>query len=140
MSLAARDLHRAIYRALLADDELTALIGPRKVFDRVPDRIAEPYVVIGQMSATDWTTATEGGEALVYTIHAWSGAKNRGQCLNIQTAISRILTSGSLTLSNNHLIANRRQFAEITRDRRSGHFHGVTRFRGVTEPLTTAQS
>lgn len=130
----ALDLQQTVFKALLADADLTAVLGSNKVYDRVPERVAAPYIVIGRTTVSDWSTSTEGGEAIVLFIHTWSKFTSRTQCHMLEAHIKRVLSAGDIDLADHHLINLRFQLAETRRDRAADHFHGVLRFLAITEP------
>jgi hypothetical protein len=133
MTSAALDLQQSIFKILLADSELGTELNGQKIYDQVPDRVKPPYVVVGRTTADDWSTSTENGEAVTVFIHVWSDSGSRRQCHVLQTHLKRLLHDQPQSLENHHLVALRLQFSETRRDLRSGHLHGVMRFRGVTE-------
>ena len=132
MSTATSNLRRALFRALGADPDLTTAIGSERIFDRVPERVRPPYIVLGRSTVSDWSTATDEGEAIVFFIHVWSLSDARQECEDIQDHVRRVLASAP-TLEQGNLVALRFQLAETRRDRPSGYVHGVLRFRAVIE-------
>lgn len=132
-------LYEAVFKRLLQDTELTQLLGSDRIFDRIPERVSPPYCVVGSMRSDDWSTATEEGAAITFMVHCWSDASSRQECEIILAKTSRCLLSLD-TLQGHELVQLRMQFSEIRRDRNSAHFLGVTRFRGVTEPLPDGQN
>ncbi|MEM8749414.1 MAG: DUF3168 domain-containing protein [Pseudomonadota bacterium] len=135
MTNAVSQLRQAIAKALIADTTLTEIVGTNKVFDTVPERVAPPYVVVGRTTTSDWSTATEGGEAITLFIHTWSRASNSEENDRMQEAIKQSLSAIQPALDGHHLVNLRFEYAETRRDRVSAYLHGVARFRGVTEPL-----
>ncbi|MEL6751340.1 MAG: DUF3168 domain-containing protein [Pseudomonadota bacterium] len=128
-------LQRACFEALDADADLTALLSNRRIFDRVPERVRPPYVVLGRSTVSDWSTATEDGEAIVFFVHTWSRGGDRAESNLVQEHVRRVLTE-DVAVEGASLIALRFQLAETRRDRPSGYLHGVMRFRAVIEPVT----
>ncbi len=133
MTAAILDVQKAIFKALTADSELVDALGGQKIFDKMPERVDAPYVVIGRSTASDWSTATDEGEAVTLFIHVWSQSGSRAECHTLQQHLKRILHDQAQALDAHHLVAMRLQFSETRRDRKSEHLHGVMRFRGVTE-------
>jgi len=130
----AIELQQAIFKALSQDTELSTSLGADKIFDRVPERVGFPYIVIGRSATSDWSTSTEGGEAIVLYIHTWSSSASRSESHTLQAHVKRILAGTLPPLTDHHLVNLRFQLAETRRDRVSEHFHGLLRFRAVTEP------
>ena len=134
MSSAQQEMNEQVFKSLTGDVALVSALNGSKVFDRVPERVSPPYIVMGQMSGTDWSTSTEGGEVVTFTLHTWSKTNSREESHNLQSHVRRILESGAVTLPGHHLISLRALFSEVRRARISARLHGVMRFRGVTEP------
>ncbi len=134
MGDATIDLRHALFTALSADTELVAQLGGPKVFDKVPERVSPPYVVVGRSASSDWSTATEDGEAIVFFVHTWSKSANRNESHDLQAHVKRIMAANLPALDDHHLVNLCFQLAETRRDRAEGYLHGVLRFRAVTEP------
>lgn len=132
---AALALQESVFKALLADPDLTTLLGSNAIFDRVPEKQSMPYLVIGRSTTSDWSTATEGGEAVIFFVHVWSKDTSRSEVHALQSKIKEVLTADLPPLDGHKLINFRFQLAETRRDRTDNHFHGVMRFRAVTEPI-----
>ncbi len=133
---ASRALQKAIFEALLADTALTALLGAGKIFDDVPQGVSFPYLTIGQASTRDWSTSTEEGAEHILTLQVWSKAAGRKTIQAIIQAVHDILHNAALTLEDHNLVNLRHEFTDLTRAK-SGHaYHGLTRYRAVTEPAT----
>ena len=135
MSTASHELHQHVFKTLLSDTALMGLLGGEKVFDRVPERVAPPYVVMGQMSDTDWSTSTEDGKTISFTLHAWSKHRSREESHAILAQIEQALTEAAVTLPGHHLVSLRTLFSEVRRDAPSKNLHGIIRLRAVCEPL-----
>ena len=136
MSDACQELIAGLFEVLTTDAELQTLLGGAKVFDRVPERVAFPYVVIGRTSTTDYSTSTEDGVAIILFIHCWSQAAGREEVHAIQQRIEAVLEASPPGLAAHHLINLRNQFSEVQRDHGRGIMHGLTRYRAVLEPTT----
>ena len=87
--MSATGLQRAVHGALISDPELHALVADR-VYDRVPDRPAFPYVTYGGQSAR--ALDGEGLTEHVLTLEAWSRGRGRSEALAILEAVRGALT------------------------------------------------
>lgn len=125
-------LQQAVVTALGASSALTAIVGDR-VYDAPPRNAAFPYVSFGQVSVADWSTGTETGAEHQLVLDAWSRAAGKRECHAILDAIDTALNDAALTLAGNALVNLRFQFADVRRDPDGITFHGVIRFRAVTE-------
>lgn len=134
MASVGLELQKAIYQALRSDAALVALLGGAKVYDDVPQGAEFPYLTFGQSSARDWSTGTEAGHEHVLTLHVWSRAAGRRQIHAIMGTVETVLHDKSLALSGHRLINMRHEFSDARRDPDGDTYHGVVRYRAVTEP------
>lgn len=133
MASAGLELQKAINQALRQDVALLALLGGAKVHDDVPQRTEFPYVTFGQSIVRDWATSTEPGHEHVVTLHVWSRAAGRKQSYEIMAAIEDALHDRALTLAGHRLVNLRHEFSDARRDPDGETYHGVVRYRAVTE-------
>lgn len=129
------DLQKAAYQALTADSALTSLLGASWLYDDVPQDADFPYVVIDQMRLNDWSTGTERGSEHILMLHIWSRYRGKREVYEIADAIRAALDDAELTLDGNRLINLTHQYSDLKRDEDGETWHGVMRFRAVTEPV-----
>jgi Protein of unknown function (DUF3168) len=127
-------LQQSVFATLSADAALTALLGPGRVLDDVPQATPLPYVTLGRIASQDWSTGSEDGTEHLFTVNVWSGARGKKQTHEILGAIRAALHDQPLTLAGHSLINLRHQRSEVRRDPDGETIHGVARFRAVTEP------
>ena len=130
------DLQKAAYAALAADAPLAGLIGADAIYDHVPQRAAFPYVVIDQTRINDWSTGTERGSEHLLTLHVWSRYEGKRETYAIADAIRAVFEDTDLPLDDNRLINLTHQYSDLKRDPDGETYHGVLRFRAVTEPAS----
>jgi len=133
MTAASLAFQKAVYAALIGDAGIGALIGDR-IFDGPPRSLAFPYVTIGDARATDWSTGTEGGTEHRLQLHAWSRERGKAECWAMIDAIRAALDEDALSLDGHVLVNLRFEAADVGQDRDGITWHGVARFRAVTEP------
>ncbi len=133
MTCAALALQKAVYAALIADAGVGALIGDR-IYDVAPRDVVFPYVTIGRMTVTDWSTGSEDGAEHRLTLDVWSRQHGKSECAAIAEAIRAVLHDAALTLDGHALVNLRFESADVARDPDGITFHGLLRFRAVTEP------
>ena len=126
-------LQKAVVAALSADATLGGLIGDR-IYDAPPRNTGFPYVSLGLTSIADWSTGTETGAEHQLVLHAWSREPGKKQCYAILEVVTAVLHDAALSLDGNALVNQRFEFAETRRDPDGITYHGVARFRAVTEP------
>lgn len=134
MASAGLELQKAIYGALKADVALTGLMGAARIHDDVPQRTQFPYVSFGRSLCRDWSTGTESGHEHVVTLHAWSRAAGRREVHEIMAAIERVLHDATITIAGHRLVNLRHEVSDARRDPDGDTYHGVVRYRAVTEP------
>lgn len=126
---------RAIYETLTGSSAVATVLGGARVHDDVPRGAELPYLTIGQSSARDWSTGTEDGEEHTLTVHVWSRANGRKQVQEIMGVVRGVLNDAALSLSGHRLVNLRHEFGEARRDPDGETYHGLMRFRAVTEPI-----
>ena len=101
--MSAWALQQAVYGALIADDDVAALLDGR-VFDAPPRDAAMPYAVIGDVVESDWSTKTDNGLSLVFTLHLWSRGHGYREAKLAAAALRAALDGAALALSGATLI------------------------------------
>ena len=138
MASASWALQRSVYQALANSSELSSLLGGPRIYDDAPPAAAYPFVTLGQSLVRDWSTGTEDGGEHVLTLHVWSRAGGKKRTHDIIEAIKSALHDKKLPLSDHDLINLRHEFAEARLDPDGDTFHGIVRYRAVTEPEQAA--
>lgn len=135
MAHASAELKATIVATLQGDATLTRLLGGPKIFDRVPERASFPYLTLGRTAVVDWSTGTEDGAEHVLTLHVWARGGSKQATYEIMDEVSRKLHDTALPLEAHRLVNLRLQFAEARQEPDSATYHGILRFRAVTEPI-----
>ncbi|PZN50087.1 MAG: DUF3168 domain-containing protein [Proteobacteria bacterium] len=135
MTIAAAEIQKALHDALAEDPALVAALGGSKIFDRPPAGVAFPYITFGRTSIHDWSTDTEGGTEQLLTLHIWSKSRGRKQALEIMECVRARLDRARVEPEGHHLIDLRLEYAETRFDDDIDVYHGLMRFRAVTEPV-----
>ena len=135
MSSISFALQQAIFAALSASSELQALIGnPPRLFDFVPTDSAFPYVVLGDGSESDWSTATEDGTEHAIQIDVWSREPGHKEAKQIADVIRATLNNATLSISGATLIDIRHLSTDFSREPDGQTFRARLSLRAVTEP------
>lgn len=127
-------LQEAIHQHLTADTTVIGLLGGARIFDHVPRNPTYPIVTFGQSLARDWSTGTDDGEEHILTLHVWSEGGSRQQTHEIMGALRQSLNTASLVLTDHRLVAIRHEFSEARPEADRETYHGIVRYRAVTEP------
>jgi len=127
-------LQQAVYGALASDAALIALLGGPKIYDDAPHAVAHPYVTLGQSVERDWSTGTEDGAEHVLTVHVWSRAAGRRETRAIMAAARSALHEAALSPAGTRLVSLRHELSEARREADGETWHGIVRFRALTEP------
>lgn len=137
MLQANAELQSTIFKSLTSDPALTALLGGPKVFDRQPEKASFPYLTLGRTAVMDWSTGTEDGAEHILTLHVWARGGGKQETYEIMDLVSNRLHDAHLPVNGHELVNLRLQFAEARREPSSATYHGILRFRAVTEPLVS---
>ncbi len=131
----AWDLQSALWQRLTANSALLAILGGPRLYDDVPQTTSFPFVTLGDIRSNDWSTQTQKGHEHFLTLHAWSRAKGRKQVQAILQALEAALDDAALVLQSHRLITFRLVFWDARREPDGETYHGLMRFRAVTEPV-----
>ena len=71
------------------------------VYDDLPQQATYPYVVMGEMTARDWSDKFEPGQEVYSTKHIWSQYKGKKEITEMGDAIVQALSKSSLDLGPN---------------------------------------
>ncbi|WP_367715368.1 DUF3168 domain-containing protein [Nitratireductor sp. GISD-1A_MAKvit] len=132
---AALELQGAVFGLLAADETLTTALGGQKLHDLAPARTAYPYVTFGPLSTHDWSTDTEVGSEHFFTINVWSGARGRREVLLLMERVDAVLGTTLPALAGHALVSLRREGSEVRFNEDLAAYHGLMRFRALTEPV-----
>ena len=135
MPSASWALQQAVFAALAEDAALLALLGGPRIYDDVPQGTAFPYVTFALSQVRDWSTSTEAGAEHTLTLHVWSQAKGRKETHEIMSALGSALHEQPLSLTGHRLINLRLEQSDARRETDGETYHGIVRFRAVTEPM-----
>ena len=135
MSSAALDLQKALILRLTSDAALTSQLGGNKIYDHPAAGAKLPYVSLGHTMAYDWSTASEDGHEHLVTIHVWSRAGGRIEAHEIMEKIRLRLDGFGAELLNHRLVLLRLEFEEVRFDVGEDGYHGMMRYRALTEIL-----
>ena len=129
-------LQQAIFATLCTSDAIKDVVGdPPRVFDAPPRAAAFPYIVIGDDTMSDWSTATESGSEHTVVIHVWSRADGHRQAKLVADAVRDALDGAALAVTGQALIDIRHIETGFTRESDGETTHGALRFRAVMEPV-----
>ena len=135
MPSSAWSLQQAIFAVISTDPPLLALLGGPHIYDDVPQPVSHPYLTLGQSISRDWSSVGDTGEEHIITLHVWSRASGRKQTHQIMSAVRDALHDRALALAGHRLINLRHEFSDARREPDGDTYHGLVRFRAVTEPI-----
>ena len=115
-------LQKAIY------ERLTTNTG-RTIYDYVPSGAAYPYVVIGEDTATDWSTKQKHGEEVTSTLHIWSQYRGKAEVKEIASEIQSAMINPLSLEDGWQAVSCELDMFRILDDPDGITKHGVLRFR-----------
>ena len=105
-----------------------------KIFDENPKNEAYPYIVMGEISAKDWSDKSEDGMEVYSTIHVWSRYHGRKEADEMSDMVIQALTSSALNLGSSFREAlGRFDSYNLMVDLDGKTRHGVVRFKYYIE-------
>lgn len=128
-------LQKGIYQALAGDPQVTGLLGGAQIFDNAPQNVSFPYLTFGQTTERDWSTGSEEGSEHTVTLHVWSRSGGRKQTHEIIETIRKALSAAPIAIDDHYLVNLRHEFSEARHEEDGETYHGIVRYRAVTEPL-----
>lgn len=135
MTSAAIELQKAVFSALSADAALVAALGGARIYDHAPANAVFPYLTFGRTTVHDWSTDTDSGSEHFFTVHAWSKARGKTEVLALIERVKGALHDAALALDTHRLVNLRREFEDARFNDDLSVYHGMVRFRAVTEPV-----
>ena len=120
---------------MTADAGILAALGGPRIYDEVPARGEFPFLTFGQTTERDWSTGTDPGHEHIFTLHVWSRARGRKETDDVMAAAEAALHDQTLTLTGHRLVNLRHEFADARREPDGETYHGIARYRAITEPL-----
>lgn len=134
MTAAPLALRRALHAALNGYGPLVAALGGPKVYDEPPRTAAFPYVTLGDAQTSDWSTGSSTGHEHALTLHVWSRQGGQSEAHVVAGELIAALEAVPLDPEGQHLVNLRFATADIRREADGRTWHGIVRFRAVTEP------
>jgi hypothetical protein len=130
---AANELLAAIHARLSGDAGLAALIGEDGIRDRLVAGRRLPCIVIGEMTSSDYSTASEAGEEHQLSLEIWCEAGGRRQAHEIVGIVYALLDDAALTLAGHHLVCLQHRLTRTRREAKTKLHAAEMRFTAVTE-------
>ena len=99
-------LSAAIVAALNANAALTAIIGPNAIHDRLVTKAAMPYVVLRDITSTEWGADNDGGLEHQIALDAWSSLAGHREAQAIAGLVRASLDNARLSLSGGVILVS----------------------------------
>ena len=106
------------------------------IYDDLPKQAAFPYIVMGEMTAVDWSDKFEPGQEVYSTKHIWSQYRGKKEVVEMGDAILQALTKSALDLSPNfRAVLDELDTNEVIMDIDGKTRHGILRTRYLIEEV-----
>lgn len=132
--MSANQLQQAIVERLSTDAAVLAITGAGRIFDRLITRVEPPYLVLGEIVSSDFSTGEADASEHRFEIEAWSKQNGRREAVGLADAVRATLHDADLTLAGAVLINLRHERTTSRRAPKSALHVARLRFRAVTEP------
>lgn len=128
---AADQLIAAYVAAFKADATIGSFCGDR-VYNFVPRKTQEPYIIVHITDSDEWDTSTEDGEEHSVYIHVWDDKEGSKRVNRIMRRVKELLHDvTTFVLTDHNLVNCRRVSKQVMRDGQL--YHGIGLFRAITE-------
>lgn len=121
--LALMEVQRALYTKLHGDGVLMAMVSG--VHDVVPQKVALPYIEIGDGQARGLAAEAINLTELTLQLDVWTAASGRKTALTILNRIVALLHLGTLTLSGYQQVLLRCEQADTTLAEQGANLRGT---------------
>ena len=132
---AANSLRKGLYDLLVADGALAARLGGARVYDEAPRNTPFPYVAMGDVRSSDWSTSTDVGAEHFVTIDVWTLHHGVKEALEIGALVTAAIEPGAISLTGQRLISIATRNVETRRENSGRHARARLTFRAVTERI-----
>jgi len=106
------------------------------VFDDMPEKEVFPYVVMGEVTARDWSDKFESGQEVYSTLHIWSQYAGRKEADEMADSILQALTLSPLDLLPNfRAVLDRFDSYDLIIDIDGKTRHGIIKMRYLIEEV-----
>lgn len=106
------------------------------IYDDLPKQVDFPYVVMGEMTARDWSDKFEPGQEVYSTIHIWSQYAGRKEAAEMGDGILQALSKSPLDLSPNfRAVLDELDMNELIIDIDGITRHGILKLRYLIEEV-----
>lgn len=107
------------------------------VYDDMPEQAPYPYVVMGEMTARDWSDKFEPGQEVYSTKHVWSQYSGRKEAVDMGDGILQALSKSPLDLAPNfRAVLQGLDMNELIIDIDGITRHGILRHRYLIEEVS----
>ncbi|MEQ8480016.1 MAG: DUF3168 domain-containing protein [Hoeflea sp.] len=132
--MSANALQQAVYERLSENTAVAAITGPGRVFDRRITRAEPPYLVLGEIVSSDYSTGDGPGAEHRFDIEAWTRRNGRREAVELADAVRSALHDADLAVNGATLVNLRHERTVSHRAPKSALHVARLRFRAVTEP------
>lgn len=127
------ELAQALYDALRTSSDVYSIVGTGGVRAHVSPGARPPYVAIGEGTAVDVGGSEVDSQEHVLVVHCWSEAPSPLEVKQLMAAVRDTLHDADLTMPAGQCPNIRCEYQETLRDPDGVTYHGVMRFRAVTQ-------
>lgn len=132
--MSANQLQKAVVERLAISPDVLAITGPGRIFDRLITRAEPPYLVLGDITSSDYSTGDSAASEHRFEIEAWSKHNGRREAVDLADTVRAALHDANLPLAGAVLVNLRHERTVSRRVPKTGLHVARLRFRAVTEP------
>jgi hypothetical protein len=130
---AIEEFQKLLYQRLSSNKDLQQVING--VFSYVPKDTKFPYVYIGRLISTDWSTKSSQGLQLLFNINIFSKFQGNKEVLEILFLVNHSLDKWEVNFQNKYLINLKLLTTDIEQPGSNITYQAISRFKVNIEEL-----
>lgn len=126
-------LQKAIYELLTGETALMSLVTG--VFDKVPENTSFPYIMLGDITSSDWSSKTTLGMECVALLTIFSRKGGRQQATEIMECIQTLLHDADIVVNDHELVMMRFISSNILLEADGETYRGSMRYKALLQAV-----
>ena len=121
------EFQKAVYAQLTGDSTLMAMVTG--VYDYVQEETAYPYITIGNITGSEWTTLATSGVQVALTVEVFTRDRGRKTAADIIQRVHELLHDANLAVTGKTLVNLYFDSSDITLGRDGLSYQGNAVFK-----------
>ncbi len=126
-------LQKALFQLLTGDSALMNMVNG--IYDRPPQGTEFPYITLGDLSGSDWSTKTTAGMEYTAVLYTWSREGGRKEASDIMERLHALLHDADVAAEGHEVVMMRFLSSTIALESDGWTYRGSMRFRALLEAV-----